>query len=57
VLFGALCLAGPALAQDVAAVMQSELGTQGLEGCNSELVQYCAEVTPGEGRLLARLYA
>jgi Cysteine rich repeat len=28
-----------------------------LEGCNAELTQYCAEVTPGEGRLLACLYA
>jgi hypothetical protein len=28
-----------------------------LDGCNSELAQYCAEVTPGEGRLLACLYA
>ena len=55
--FCALCLAGPALAQDATAAMQSELGTQVLEGCNSELVQYCAEVTPGEGRLLACLYA
>ena len=34
---------GAALAQDVTAAMQSELGTQVLEGCNSELVQYCAE--------------
>jgi Cysteine rich repeat len=38
-------------------VMRSALGTQVLEGCNSELVQYCAEVTPGEGQLLACLYA
>jgi hypothetical protein len=28
-----------------------------LDGCNAELVRYCAEVTPGEGRLLACLYA
>jgi hypothetical protein len=57
VLLGALCLAGPALAQDVSAAMQSELGTQVLKGCNSELAQFCPEVTPGEGRLLACLYA
>ena len=37
--------------------MQGELATQVLEGCSSELTQYCAEVTPGEGRLLACLYA
>lgn len=44
-------------AQDVTAAMQGQLGTQVLEGCSSELTQYCAEVTPGEGRLLACLYA
>jgi hypothetical protein len=44
-------------AQDVTAAMQGELATQVLEGCNSELTQYCAEVTPGEARLLACLYA
>jgi Cysteine rich repeat len=44
-------------AQDVTAAMQGELATQVVEGCSSELTQYCAEVTPGEGRLLACLYA
>jgi hypothetical protein len=44
-------------AQDVTAAMQGQLGAQVLEGCSSELTQYCAEVTPGEGRLLACLYA
>jgi Cysteine rich repeat len=43
--------------QDTQALMQSELGQQVLNGCNAELVQHCAEVTPGEGRLLACLYA
>jgi hypothetical protein len=43
VFFCALCLAGPALAQDATAAMQSELGTQVLEGCDSELTQHCAE--------------
>jgi len=57
VLLGALCLAGPAVAQDVTTAMRSELGTQVLEGCNGELVRYCPEVTPGEGRLLACLYS
>ena len=47
----------PSPAQDVTAAMQGALGAQVLEGCESELVQYCAEVTPGEGRLLACLYA
>jgi hypothetical protein len=58
---GAICLAGPAMAQtpaqDVTAVMQGQLGAQVREGCASELSQYCADVTPGEGRLLACLYA
>jgi hypothetical protein len=44
-------------AQDVTAAMQGQLGAQVLDGCSSELAQYCAEVTPGEGRLLACLYA
>jgi hypothetical protein len=44
-------------AQDVAAAMQGQLGYQVLEGCNTELARFCAEVTPEEGRLLACLYA
>ena len=28
-----------------------------LEGCETELTSYCAQVTPGEGRGLACLYA
>jgi hypothetical protein len=43
--------------QDVTAAMQGQLSAQVLEGCSSELAQYCADVTPGEGRLLACLYA
>jgi hypothetical protein len=58
---GALGVAGPALAQapapDVSAAMQGPLGAQVREGCGGELAQHCAEVTPGEGRLLACLYA
>lgn len=58
---GVACLITPAAgqtpAQDVTAAMQGELATQVLEGCNSELMQYCAQVTPGEGRLLSCLYA
>ena len=44
-------------AQNTETVMRSELGAQVLDGCTSELTRYCAEVTPGEGRLLACLYA
>jgi Cysteine rich repeat len=61
VVWGAVHLAAPAIAQtpaqDVTATMQGQLSAQVLEGCSSELTQYCAEVTPGEGRLLACLYA
>ncbi|HSA82603.1 MAG TPA: cysteine rich repeat-containing protein [Geminicoccaceae bacterium] len=44
-------------AQDVTAAMRGQLSAQVLEGCSSELAQYCADVTAGEGRLLACLYA
>ncbi|MGH6917930.1 MAG: cysteine rich repeat-containing protein [Geminicoccaceae bacterium] len=44
-------------AQDVTAAMQGQLGEQVLDGCNTELARFCAEVAPGEGRLLACLYA
>jgi hypothetical protein len=49
--------ASPSPAQDATATMQGPLATQVREGCNTELTQYCAHVTPGEGRLLACLYA
>jgi Cysteine rich repeat len=56
-----MALATPSLAQtpvqDVTAVMQGEVTAQVLEGCSSEITQYCAQVTLGEGRLLACLYA
>jgi hypothetical protein len=44
-------------AEDVTAAMQGQLAAKVRDGCGSELAQYCAEVTPGEGRLLACLYA
>jgi hypothetical protein len=44
-------------AQDATAAMQGQLGEQVLNGCNTELARFCAEVTPDEGRLLACLYA
>ena len=60
-MLGAICMAALAKAQtpaqDVTAAMQGQLGAQVQEGCSSELARYCAEVTPGEGRLLACLYA
>jgi len=44
-------------AEDLTAAMRGELSAQVLKGCSSELTQYCAQVTPGEGRRLACLYA
>lgn len=44
-------------ADDAIAAMEGELAVRVLEGCREELVTYCSEVTPGEGRLLACLYA
>jgi Cysteine rich repeat len=44
-------------AQDVTAALQGQLSDQVLNGCNTELARFCAEVTPDEGRLLACLYA
>lgn len=55
VLTGAM--AGPGAAQDATATMQEQLGDEVLNGCNTELARFCAEVTPGEQRLLACLYA
>ena len=62
VLLAPATMAAPALAQtraeDVtAARMQGQLAAEVLQGCNTELVRYCADVTPGEGRLLACLFA
>jgi hypothetical protein len=60
-LLPAATVAGPAHAQtpaqDVTAAMEGQLAAQVREGCNSELTTHCSEVTPGEGRLLACLYA
>ena len=48
---------GQAPTQDVTALMQGDLAAQVQESCDAELVQRYADVTPGEGRLLACLYA
>ena len=47
----------PEPGSDATAAMQGPLAAQVREGCSPELTRYCAEVTPGEGRLLACLYA
>jgi hypothetical protein len=58
---GVACPLTPAVGQtptqDVTALMQGDLAAQVQESCDAELAQHCAEVTPGEGRLLACLYA
>jgi hypothetical protein len=50
ILGGVLLLVTPAMAQ------QSLIETVA-NGCKDELLKYCANVTPGEGRALACLYA
>ena len=53
-LAGALLLAA---ASGAPAAAQQPLAEQVLKGCASELGDHCQSVTPGEGRLLACLYA
>jgi hypothetical protein len=50
---GAAQTSGPG----VAAAIPAELGEQVLNGCKTELARLCAGVVPGEGRVLACLYA
>ena len=53
-------LAGALLITAVSAssvAAQQPLAEQVLEGCKTELESWCQTVTPGEGRLLACLYA
>jgi hypothetical protein len=52
------CVATPALAagDPVKKVLEGALGTF-VEGCETELKTYCKDVTPGDGRILACLYA
>jgi hypothetical protein len=41
----------------LARAAQPALAAQVKEGCQTELASFCKDVTPGEGRLLACLYA
>jgi hypothetical protein len=41
----------------VASAIPGELGDQVLNSCNTELARFCAGVAPGEGGVLACLYA
>lgn len=51
-------IAGPALAaQDPAMSVAESVIMTFTEGCEKELNTYCKDVTPGEGRLIACIYA
>jgi hypothetical protein len=58
---GVACPLAPATGQaplpDVTALMQVDLAAQVQGSCDVELARHCADVTPGEGRLLSCLYA
>lgn len=57
VVLATLCLSFPALAADpLAKGVQGALDTFA-EGCRQELTTYCKDVAPGDGRLIACLYA
>jgi hypothetical protein len=52
------CVAVPSFAAEdpVKKVVEDALGTF-VQGCEKELTTYCKDVTPGDGRLLACIYA
>ncbi|KPK39707.1 MAG: hypothetical protein AMJ69_04940 [Gammaproteobacteria bacterium SG8_47] len=52
-----MCCAATLLIISSAASAQQGLVETVLEGCKTELESYCSKVTPGEGRILACLYA
>jgi hypothetical protein len=54
---GAGATARPGAAQEAGATMQEQLADEVFNGCNTELARFCAEVTPGQQRLLGCLYA
>jgi hypothetical protein len=53
----ALLLTLPAVAQGFEEAVLQPLGQRVASACEPELARYCATVTPGEGRLLACLFA
>jgi hypothetical protein len=53
----ALLLALPVAAQGFEEAVLKPLGQRVASACEPELARYCATVTPGEGRLLACLFA
>jgi hypothetical protein len=53
-----MLFASPTMAQPTAAeALTRFLGPKVITGCQQELTRYCDTVTPGEGRLLACLFA
>jgi hypothetical protein len=59
-LLASALLGGAALvarAQSVEGISARELAQEVTQGCANELQSYCQDVTPGNGRLLACLYA
>lgn len=52
----AIMMALPMMAINSASAMDTLVETVAT-GCESELTNYCSQVTPGEGRILACLYA
>ncbi len=50
-------IAGMALLFSGSAMAQQTLVDSVIKGCDKELKTYCKDVTPGEGRVLACLYA
>lgn len=57
-LIAVVFIAGPALAaQDPAMSVAESVILTFTEGCEKELNSYCKDVTPGEGRLIACIYA
>ena len=57
-LIAVVFIAGPALAaQDPAMSVAESVIMTFTEGCEKELTTYCKDVTPGDGRLIACIYA
>jgi hypothetical protein len=53
----AACMGLAALAWSAPTAAQQSIAEEVMEGCGTELESFCSEVNPGEGRVLACLYA
>ena len=56
-MMGVLAVLGILIFSGVAAAAEKGIIETFAEGCKAELVKYCKDVKPGDGRLLACLYA